>query len=422
MSRLFLILLPAAVLLPFFHVGGWGFSLRLEVVAAAVLSVSWWAGFSLRGKLLFTEEARLLVWFAGLLILISVSVLVAIVFLGYAPSARDLSELLRVIVYGALLWLGVVFRRRQITPSRVAACFLGAAVLAVFVGFLQYFDCFGINNWLTPLYTGAQLRGVVVQQRIIGTFSNPNEFGAFLVLPAAISLGTILLSDRPACRVLCWMLLTIFAVGVILTGSRTAVASLLIMVLTVLLLAAPRVATAARVLRTVIGVLLGCAVALSVVWIVGPSQPIQRFGEIADVRRAGSWQGRVEDWSNDLDAWFASPITGWGPGEADMESTVDNEWLLIMRRYGILGLIWFVIGGVAVLVALSGVLRRAQSLTGKVLATALIGVIPAYAFYMIFAAVYHAPQLMPPLLLVVGVALADRHSNSHRTYGAIRCT
>jgi len=421
MDRVVLFVLPAAILLPSLRVGGWSLSPRFEIVAAAGFTICWVAAFALRGKVRVPGEAMGLRWFAGLLTLVLLAVLVGIVFLDYAPSARDTSELLRVIAYGTLFWLGVRFGRRGAKSSAIIVCLLGAATIALSVGFLQYGNVLGINNWLTPLYTATQLRGLVVHQRILGTFSNPNEFGMFLVLPAAVSLGITLLSSRRRHRILSWILLATFAVGIVLTGSRTALASLLIVVFAIFLFAAPRLIGAATALKMFFRMLAVGALAALVVTVFEPSQAVRRIAEISDIRQASSWQARVEDWADDYQLWLASPVTGWGPGEADMESTVDNEWLLIMRRYGILGLVWFVVGGMAAFVVLLRLLGMARPPGAKILAVALIGMIPACAFYMLFAAVYHAPQLMPPLLLVLGVTLAGASPSSQKTSGDVQC-
>ena len=416
-----LIVLSAAVLLPSFHLWGWNLALRFEVVAAAILLTCWAATSVLRGRLRIVEEARWLAWFAGLLSLVLLSVLVAIAFLDYAPSTRDVSELLRIIAYGALFWLGVRFGKKRPRPSAVTGCLLGAGTVAVLIGILQYFNALGINSWLTPLYATTQLRGVVVQQRIIGTFSNPNEFGAFLVLPAAVSLATSVLSSRRHHRVFGWLLLALFGIGITLTGSRTALAALLIMIAATFVFTLPRLLRGAKTLKVALLMLVVAALSTLSIAVIGPGPSVARLAQIGDLRQASSWQARLEDWVDDYRLWLASPVTGWGPGEADMETTVDNEWLLIMRRYGIFGLVWFVVGGVGVFAALRRLLGKSRAPRGKILIAALVGVLPAYAFYMFFAAVYHAPQLMPPLLLVLGAALAASNPAGREVVGDASC-
>ena len=102
-----------------------------------------------------------------------------------------------------------------------------------------------------------------------------------------------------------------------------------------------------------------------------------------------SWQLRMGRWDEALSLWRQSPVFGWGPGKRTMSTIVDNEWLLLLRRYGVLGvtvfILWF--GGMfAALVRLARSLnmrRDNEDRYLKVLTIAMQAVLVSYAIYMI---------------------------------------
>lgn len=48
---------------------------------------------------------------------------------------------------------------------------------------------------------------------------------------------------------------------------------------------------------------------------------------------------RFRAWTLAIEWIQASPILGWGPGKQYLPLTVDNEYLFVLSRYGIVGLI-----------------------------------------------------------------------------------
>jgi hypothetical protein len=55
-----------------------------------------------------------------------------------------------------------------------------------------------------------------------------------------------------------------------------------------------------------------------------------------------SWPVRLQIWEENFNIFLGSPVFGWGPGKASMSQALDSEWLLLLRRYGIVRVTIFV--------------------------------------------------------------------------------
>ncbi|HZK10764.1 MAG TPA: hypothetical protein VFD10_00165, partial [Atribacterota bacterium] len=76
---------------------------------------------------------------------------------------------------------------------------------------------------------------------------------------------------------------------------------------------------------------------------IAPEKFFLRFNQLENISQATSWQARIVNWKVNYDLWKLSPLFGWGPGKVTMTTIVDNEWLLLLRRYGLIGVIIFIL-------------------------------------------------------------------------------
>ncbi|MDD4347313.1 MAG: hypothetical protein PHZ11_10650, partial [Desulfitobacteriaceae bacterium] len=83
----------------------------------------------------------------------------------------------------------------------------------------------------------------------------------------------------------------------------------------------------------------------------------------------------------------------------------DNEWLLLLRKYGLLGTSWFVLMFITPFYAYRSVLKH--NLLAKLYAAILIGL----AVYMLPAAVFHSFQLMPFVMILGGMVFSALPDN-----------
>lgn len=76
---------------------------------------------------------------------------------------------------------------------------------------------------------------------------------------------------------------------------------------------------------------------------MAPEKFFFRISQLGNIWDATSWQARIVKWKANYDIWKLSPLFGWGPGKMTMTTIVDNEWLLLLRRYGLIGVIIFIL-------------------------------------------------------------------------------
>lgn len=208
----------------------------------------------------------------------------------------------------------------------------------------------------------------------------------------------------------CWAGLPVFGIALALSGSRTALLSLLISVCMVLFLFV-KCRHPGRLLRYLVGstltvsLLLGLALSLLQVL---PEPLVDRFVVLLEEPTEHvSWQGRLRMWEPTFSLWTESPLLGWGPAKANHRVVVDNEWLLLLRRYGVVGLTAFLGLFGSLFVGLSDLRRDNREATGLALCIALQATLVGYALYMLTAGVYHMLQLMPITLLFLGLAYSQ---------------
>ena len=127
-----------------------------------------------------------------------------------------------------------------------------------------------------------------------------------------------------------------------------------------------------------------------------------RFYSLLEFESTSSWQVRQQTWQKNMQLFMENPILGVGPLRR-ANSTVgaaDNEWLLLLRTYGVAGTFFLIVGIIwPHLWAKSGLLR--VFVTGMLMSTAI---------YMIPAGVFYSLSLMPLLLIL----LATEDPTTHR--------
>jgi len=345
-------------------------------------------------------------WFWLLSITVFISMAYGAVVKSQPLVGKDFFELLKILQY--VLTFSLIARLRINETSFEHAYVLAIIVLmlsAIFA-FLQYINFVGINEWITPYYVSTQLEAVLNQTRITGTMGNPNEFGALMVLPAALSISGGLLFKKSKLRLFCWVSFPIFSFALFLTASRSALITLIVTIIAILL-----IFIVSRSLRhgnwRIIGFVIYCCVIGIIVLQFGSEKMFFRFVEMERIDQITSLHDRLDNWETHFELWKQSYLLGWGPAKASMGTIVDNEWLLLLRRYGVVGVIVFLGFSGSLFIGLSRIRKINTEESVVALSIALQATLCGYAIYMIPAAVYHCLQLMPILLLFLGLAYSQ---------------
>lgn len=107
-----------------------------------------------------------------------------------------------------------------------------------------------------------------------------------------------------------------------------------------------------------------------------------------------------------------SPIIGTGPAKSLGRSTVDNEYLLYLQRYGAIGLLFYLaLYAVGFIIAWRA-FRNDGDRSLMALAVAIQGVFLGLAFFNAFAGSFYQMQMMAIFWILVGYLAAHLHRRS----------
>lgn len=314
-------------------------------------------------------------------------------------SPADLMQMVRILKYVAVYLLAAEFFRiadKDETLARVSLLAIPLLALA----FFQYFDIGALNARYVPIIAPTQFESLMPgypTPRPVGMVGNPNEFAFMFALLGLAGLHQLL--KRRA--VFLAIALSCSMAGILITLSRgTAVAALgggCVCLVAYLFLNAGRRERAKLLL-------LGSftAVAASSLLFLPPiyDAATWRFVRILDMGSDSSWVARVENWSENLALFQLSPFVGVGPlRRAVFEHAADNDWLLIARSYGLLGVACF-------LAFLAAPVRR--NMVPLALGLAVTG-----ALYMIPTSLFHSLVLFPLFLILLASADVKPRRSPH---------
>lgn len=406
------LLLAATVLLPFIRVSGQFPDVRPEFL---LIVFAWGLLLLSRMQKMRTIDFPRLsayFWFALVAASIQTSTLYAVLVKNAPLSLRDFWEVAKVGLYFAIFVYGVSVRLTQADIYRVYVTAVLFFLLSSIVGYLQYVNFLGINSVITPYYAPAQMRGLEELGRIVGTTPNPNDFGALMVVGASLALAGGLTLTRIRTRLLAWLAFLVFVGAIALTQSRTALVDLgvALFVVVSLYLVEKKVRVNQKVSRLwLLSILLVLILVVTVTLL--PERMLKRFAELASFSEASSFRARIVlMWKPNISLWLESPILGWGPSKELMDPTVDNEWLLILRRYGLVGL--GVFGGFFLnfFRFLERVRRKVVDMNLVALVLGAQGALAGLMVHMLTAVVYHHMQLMSLLMVLLSVPYAAINS------------
>lgn len=406
LKRVVPLLLVLSILFPYIRLPGDIPDVRPEFIIIVVVWCLIILAYLTEGRSVRLPYLSAYKWFAIFAIIIMLSITYVAWLNNQMPIWRDFWEIVKLLLYFLIFVLISSQRITHIDLRRYYKLALILFLISACFGFLQYINFAGINELVSPFYAPTQMRGLLVHGRITGTTPNPNEFGALMVLAASLALSGALVYREWKLRLFCWFSLLIYGIALLLTLSRTSLVCLFIASIIIIFLFYKEKGLKGNFKRLFPLVLLGFLIIIVLLQVL-PEKALARFSELLYFTEAPSWQARVGKWKTHYDIWLGSPLFGWGPGKAEMSTIVDNEWLLILRRYGLFGLISFI--------SLFGCLYNGLFRIGRdnpetsviALTVALRGTLISYSLYMMLASVYHSMQLMPILLLLLGLAYSQ---------------
>ncbi|MEA2391936.1 MAG: hypothetical protein QOK31_2045 [Solirubrobacteraceae bacterium] len=305
----------------------------------------------------------------------------AVTLLAFAisPDPRPAFPVLRTDVTGLMLFYAIA---RLVRTRKDVMWTLGGAVASA--GIVSAAALFNLYTGQSSSVGFLTSTGDLVSRLTVGTFTQPNSLGGFLVLLAPFALGAGLAARRG--RLIPLAVLLLVSVGIYETFSRGAMLGLA---------AVPFVFLRGRRLLLVVPlVLVG-------VLVVTPGLVTERFATAN--QSGGDLATRQDFWNAGIHIWSGNPIAGAGlgafpdayaharlPGKQFLPDSVleppphaHNLFIQMLAEQGILGLLALLaVLGVAVRMALE--LRRHVERWVRVLGSAMLAALVAFLIHNMF--------------------------------------
>lgn len=320
-------------------------------------------------------------------------------FRGYQTSIFDFNQFIMVFKYGMIYTMALTFyylnRENKVEMIRFLHFIFFMASLLFLIVIQQYFNLFGLNEAYIRFVAPTQFDTLVdgyAHPRPVGMIGNPNELGFFFVMVGLLAL--FILFNRGF--KMAYLLVFIMQIaGVFLTLSRTsliafAVGAAIIIVLT-LMSSKMEIKKYFRIL------ILISILSLVTIYVISYTDFLDRiwwrFSEIFNLANSTSWNARLNNWSENLDIFMKHVVLGVGPlSRAILQHAADNEWLLLLRSYGIIGTV--AVCGIFLYIAFTSML----SFRGLIISIVLAG-----GIYMISSVFFHSLVLMPFFLILAAI-------------------
>jgi O-antigen ligase len=346
-------------------------------------------------------------WFLFFFLAINSSIIYAALFLSYLPIGRDFMELVKFLKFFLIF---AIIANLDISATDLKRYYLVALfcfLISAFVGFAQFWNLLNINEIISPYYAPTQMIGLQVHKRITGTTSNPNEFGMLMIFASSLAFSGVLFIRKSRFQPYFWTCLAVFSLAIALTLSRTSYISLVASLSFMLLLKYPQSMTVKRYVGNMVKIIPILIVVIFIIILLSPEKIFIRLETLQNFQTNASFVGRLGNWNENFVFIKSSPVFGWGPGKATMVTVVDGEWILLLRRYGIFGVVIFILWFVSFYRGLSALYQSSFSMETKALTIALQAILVSCIVYMIAANIYHALQIMPILCILLGLAYSQ---------------
>lgn len=342
--------------------------------------------------------------FGAFALSITLSTIYASLFLDYQFSPRDLTEYITLGHYWLIYILAAnwqTIRKDSLKVLGVVA--LVATYLIVLFGFAQFYDWAGINTWLTPYYTGEnQMAGLLGGfHRTVGTFGNPNVWGFFMMMMLTFQVAWLY---HQTLKFKSWKLYAQLGLAFIgfmalfMTLSRAAV---LVMAMILVYLSLSKLFREHWNAQAIAITFLVFVVTVAAV-LTAPQSFLFRMAEGAHFTTSTSVSGRVVQWGTAWELIRQSPIFGWGTAKGFLTTIVDNEYILILRRYGLIGLVIFCTLWIHFAYYANRLLRRATDPILKTIGQAAFAITIGIMIFDLSSGIFYNLQVMPVYLLMMG--------------------
>jgi len=341
---------------------------------------------------------------------IIISNLFALIFLNGSFGFRDVMEGVTLAKYYLAITLALSLDLQQGEFHVLRNTFLVGLGVILLLSWGQFLNLANVNEWLTPFFAQSHLDNLVNANppRVLGTFDNPNVMGIVSVIMMTLFVAWFYFrrNDRSQALIL------FIAIGLTLklsfmTISRTALLATATVLVFLSVWAFFKVYWKKQILLK-IGVLFLLTLT---VFFTSPRDFVSRINEATNLEESTSAQGHFMRMGSAFEFIRQSPILGWGTAKDTMTTLVDNEYALVTRRYGVVGLafyLWLFIRPAKAALRRTRYFNSYASEPGiredrTLLSIAFVGATVAIMVYNMTAGTFYNLQLMTLVALYMGL-------------------
>lgn len=392
-------LLLLTFFLPFERLGAIelaGFTVRISQLMLIVTTLAWFA--KLVWKRQYPPVRNPLLIPLGLFLIINIISLP-----GSLNLQRSLIVLGFTIFTAFLAFLVPMLVNNEIRVRKVVTFLLISFVIVSLFGLFQFAgDMLGLPTSLTglrDLYT----KGILGFTRVQSTAYEPLYFANYLLIPLSM-IFALFLSGRNLIKS-GWLIIlfSLGAVNLVLTVSRGGYAAAAIAIFVVSLFYLRRILNLRNIVIMVAAVVIIGWVVVKTLGLGGGLFTIDKFqGHISNAFYGASYTERVDTFDSAISAWREHPWLGVGVGDfgpyvaphpaylpKDGWKIVNNEFLEILAETGILGLFFFCLFLLILLVrSLKAITRTKNNYLRALLVGSLGAIIGILVQYQTFSTLY----------------------------------
>lgn len=316
------------------------------------------------------------------------------IFLEVPFSSRDINELVRMSKPLLLFSFLLLFTRDYLLDSVYKFLKISLFVF-IFIGFIEILTLPVISQFVIDIYSSSTQSGY---GRINTTLSNPNDAAVFTMFFLFFSIATLIATKNKT-----YIFTTLSLIVILLnTGSRTAFLS--IITLFIFWFSFEKSILLKYKIYTLIALVF-----LSVLFFPLLEPYFNRVLSLINAfhLKDTSLNIRFRLWGEALDLFYQSKLFGWGIAKSIHHTVVDGEYFMLLRRYGVLGLL-------SVLVVIYYPINYIYKNKGiyshkeKILSFTLLGYIFTSFFIMFTNSFFTSYSLVLPFILLTAVLLKDR--------------
>ena len=287
----------------------------------------------------FKKENTLFLFF----ILFAYFSLVAQFLFGKDFDSRDSMILVRYCIYLMSIWGGAYVALAIKREWIIGWLFILIVAGSIVISFMQYFNVFGINGIMVPLY-GEKYETLITGEswrRIIGTIGNANYWGLWLSLCFVASTYYSIIKRN----IFIIPFAILLFVCIVMTGSRTALLAAILGFSVGFIFLSFSLSVSTKKNIVTLFILGGIAFLLYFGYGMFTADYYENESRF-DVDNTHTLELRLAHWNNFLMASLEKPyqiLIGRGPSKTTEITFGDNMYFFILRDFGLISLITYLL-------------------------------------------------------------------------------